>query len=238
MAKTKTIENLFVLLSVYTDLLPVLVFLMFLKQVKNERVFWVVISYLLFDFVANFSLLYLIPYDYHNYIYPFFTFFESLFFAYFFYLTIQRPRLKKLIVLITIIFSVCLIGYYYYIYFVSPQYLKLDSVPIGIETILIFIFSFFYFFEQMNDTTSLFIYTKPSFWIVLGIVLCLAGSFFIYIFANQITTRELVDKYWIITNIAVIIRNLFFTIALYIQTHQSIKKPPPRNYHFYPNQIL
>ena len=132
-----------------------------------------------------------------------------------------------------VIFSICLLGYYYYTYFVLALRPKLDSFPIGIETILIFIFSFFYFFEQMNDTTNLFIYSKPSFWSVLGILLYLSGSFFIYIFANQISAKEL-SKYWTITNIASIVKNMLFVVAIFIQANQSIKKPPG-NFKLYPS---
>ena len=233
MAKTKTIENLFVLLSVYTDLLPILLFLIFFNHVKNNRVCWLFVLYLLFDFTTNFSLLYLIPAKFHNRIYPFFTFFETIFFASFFYSILSKPSLRKLVIISTVIFSTLLVAYY----FLSPLLIhrrqRIDSIPIGIETILIFIFSFIYFFEQLNDTTELFIYSQPSFWGVLGILLCLAGSFFIYIFANQIDFKDL-GKYWIITNISVIVRNLFFAVAIFIQANQSIKKPPG-NFKLYPS---
>ena len=163
----------------------------------------------------------------------FLFFFESLFFAVFFYSVIKKEHLRKWIVIVTVIFSVSLISYYYYTYFILSQNPWIDSIPIGFETIIVFIFSFFYFFEQMNDTTSLFIYNKPSFWGVLGILLCLAGSFFVYIFANQIDRNEL-GKYWIITNISVLIRNIFFALAIFIQSKQSLKRPP-KNYNLYPS---
>ncbi len=193
--------------------------------------------YLLFDFFANLSLLYVIPLSFHNYIYPIFTFAESLFFAGFFYAIIKKQTLKKQVVAITAVFSVLLIVYYYYTYFFLQSRPVLDSIPIGIETILIFVFAFLYFFEQMNDTTDLFIYSKPSFWAVLGILLYLSGSFFIYIFANQIDFKEL-GKYWIITNIASILKNIFFAIAVYIQANQSLKKSSKKNYNPYPPNFI
>ncbi|HEU0109771.1 MAG TPA: hypothetical protein VFQ73_02795 [Flavisolibacter sp.] len=183
--------------------------------------------------MINLSLQYIIPYKFHNKTYPVFTFVETLFFAWFFYHILEKISLKKKVRIITMLFSAGLLIYYYYTYYVLALRLQLDSVPIGVETILIFLFSFFYFFEQMNDTTSLFIYSKPSFWAVLGILLYLSGSFFIYIFANQISAKELA-KYWVITNIASIVKNLLFVIALYIQANQYLKKPP-RNYKLYPS---
>ncbi len=71
----------------------------------------------------------------------------------------------------------------------------------------------------------------------LGILLYLSGSFFIYIFANQIDKNEL-GKYWIITNIASIIKNIFFAIAIYIQANQSLKKSSKKNYNLYPPNFI
>ncbi|MDQ6609800.1 MAG: hypothetical protein M3Y85_08270 [Bacteroidota bacterium] len=109
-------------------------------------------------------------------------------------------------------------------YFSFTLYVRLggytDSIQIGIETIIILSASFFYLYEQMNNTTTLFIYTKPAFWILLGIVLYLSGSFFVYIFANYLTPKEL-REYWIITNFFSILKNVFFCIAIYINAKPS-----------------
>jgi hypothetical protein len=233
LAKTKTIENLFVLLAIYSDLLPILLFVFFFRSIKSKRFIWIITAFTIFDFITNLSLYHFIPPNYHNYIYPVFTIFESLFFSIFFYNIVSKSRTKRIILLISAIFLFSLIAYYYYTYFIIKQFSVLDSIPIGIETILFFIFSFFYFYEQLNHTTNLFIYNEASFWGVLAILLYLAASFFIYIFANQISIQEL-NKYWIITNIGVILRNIFFTVAIYIQANESIKKPP-KNYNFYPS---
>ena len=77
----------------------------------------------------------------------------------------------------------------------------------------------------MNDTTNLFIYSKYQFWIILGMMIYLAGSFFIYIFANQLAPKD-VAKYWFFTNIFYIIKNIFFSIAIILNAKQPVKKPP------------
>jgi hypothetical protein len=130
---------------------------------------------------------------------------------------------RRWLKIIAIIFSVSSLVYYYYTYFILSLDPWLDSVPIGIETISIFIFAFFYFFEQLNDTESLFVYSKPSFWAIIGVILYLAGSFFVYISANQIDSKDL-GKYWIITNISSIMKNVLFCVTIYIQTNQNINK--------------
>jgi Na+/H+-translocating membrane pyrophosphatase len=101
--------------------------------------------------------------------------------------------------------------------------MRIDSIPIGIETILIFILIGFYFYEQINDTENLFIYERPHFWGALGILIYLSGSFFVYISAEKLPLKEVL-KYWIITNIASIIKNLFFALAFYLSAKNLTKK--------------
>jgi hypothetical protein len=142
-------------------------------------------------------------------LYAAFTFFEYLSFAYFLFLQIKNNTFKKYMSYLSVLFCIFIV-----IYSLTVKFKSIDSVPIGIETILIIIFAFYTLYEEMNDTTTLFIYNKPTFWIVLGIVLYLAGSFFIYIFASYLK-REEVKKYWPITNVLSILKHVFFCIAIY-----------------------
>ena len=137
-------------------------------------------------------------------------------FAGFIHFHIKNPTSKKLILLSIVLFSTFLL--IFNIYFKAES--VIDSIPIGVETILILGFGFYYLYEQTNDTTTLFIYTKPAFWVIFGMILYLAGSFFIYIFANY-TTRKVIEPYWFITNIASIVKNIFFCIAIYINAKPS-----------------
>ncbi len=133
-------------------------------------------------------------------------------FAYFIFTLLQSKFVKKYLIVSSIVFFLFFILYTY----VLPKNVKyIDSIPIGVETILILIFSFYYLYEQTNDTSSLFIYNKYTFWVILGIVIYLAGSFFIYIFADTIPPKEM-KRYWFITNIFSILKNIFFCIAIWI----------------------
>ncbi len=141
-------------------------------------------------------------------------------------MALRKKSLKKAVLVTSVVLALTSIGYYYYTYFYSYSGLRrtvhLDSVPIAIETIAIFLFSFFYFYEQISDTENLFVYNQPSFWAVLGILIYLAGSFFVYISANSLTIKQL-QEYWVITNIASIVKNIFFVIAIYLQASNMLK---------------
>lgn len=124
----------------------------------------------------------------------------------------------------SIAFTVFLVFYYF-----NAKYRSVDSVPIGIQTILILIYAFYYFFEQMNNTSNLFIYSRYPFWIITGIMIYLAGSFFIYIFANQIDKKFLLN-YWFLTNIFYSLKNLLFALGILFNVNQKKKSLKIRPY--------
>ncbi len=151
------------------------------------------------------------------FLYSSFTFIEYILFATVLYIIIKNARFKRIILLTSFSFILFLIIYNY-----EFSVKGIDSIPIGVEAILILIFSFYYLYEQMRDMSDLFIYSRYPFWIVLGMMLYMAGSFFIYIYASQLPAKE-VAKYWIFTNIFSIIKNLLFTIAIIVHSKKTEK---------------
>jgi hypothetical protein len=106
------------------------------------------------------------------------------------------------------------------IYYFTAKANTIDSIPIGFETILILIYSFYYLYEETNDPTNLFIYSAYPFWAILGFMIYLSGSFFIYIFANQ--TQEAL-KYWYFTNIFSTLKDIFIIIGILLYNNNSSK---------------
>lgn len=155
-----------------------------------------------------------------KFFYGFITLFEFILFAAFLYHSISNSKAKKVIKYLSAAFTAFLI-----VYTALVNIKRINSVPIGIETLLILIFSFYYLFEQMNNPKTLFIYSKYQFWVLVGFMLYLSGSFFIYIFANLLPYKEVI-KYWFVIDIFLIIKNVFFTTALLIFINQQKKKTP------------
>jgi phosphatidylserine synthase len=163
------------------------------------------------------------------YAYASFTYIEYSLFSAIFLIHIQNFKFRKIILVISIAFFLFLILYYS----AQNNFLNIDSVPIGVETILILVYAFYYLYEQMNDLENSFIYNKYHFWLVIGIMLYLSGSFFIYVFANQVDDETL-RNFWYLTNVFYVIKNILFGIALLILFKQSKVSSPKSHKKMYP----
>lgn len=150
-----------------------------------------------------------------------FTTVESVAFVSFLYVQIQSKSVKKVL----FVLGLGLLAFNVFYPFFSSGVNQIDSVPIGVETIIVMIFSFYYLYERTNDTTTLYIYSTFPFWVVIGMVLYLSGSFFIYLFADSLTKLEL-HKYWIITNVLSIMKNIFFAIGIIVNSKPPKSFPP------------
>ena len=100
---------------------------------------------------------------------------------------------------------------------------KVDSISIGVESILVFIYIFLFFLENLNNPKEKYIYSHHCFWISVGILVYLGGSFFINILAN-IFNKEEFDKYWYLNFIADTIKTFLFAVALLFIAKESKNK--------------
>lgn len=98
-----------------------------------------------------------------------------------------------------------------------------DSIPSGITSLIFFIYCIFYFYERMSDTTSLFLYASPIFWIVVALIIYFAGTFFPFIYAqSHMMEDRFVYEYDLIHGTLYIIKNIIFGFAM-LMKDQSVK---------------
>lgn len=90
---------------------------------------------------------------------------------------------------------------------------RLDSIPIGIESIFLMILIIYYFYSQLRNVSTQNIYDTYSFWIVIGILIYIGFTFFFNILANSLD-RVLFRKYYFYSYFGDIIRNIFFGIGV------------------------
>lgn len=90
----------------------------------------------------------------------------------------------------------------------------MDSIPIGIESIIILIFVVLFFLEILSNPEGGYVYNHYCFWISVGLLIFLSGNFFMNILAETLPRAEL-DKYWFINYITDAIKTVFFCVSLY-----------------------
>jgi hypothetical protein len=146
-----------------------------------------------------------------------FTVLEYLLFAYFLYASLQKKVARNLLAGISVAFVLFNVVHA----FTSKVDTYEDTpIPLVIECIIILSFSIYYFFEQIRSPQSLFLYSISSFWIIVGFLLYLSGSFFLFLVSESLPLEER-DRYWFINFIFNIIKNIFFSIAMIIKENKN-----------------
>jgi len=224
---SKTIEYLFYYIHLTGNCILLFLFIFFFKRTKKEVPLILIAVYALLDSALN-IFTFQFSAKLYLYIWATFTLVEYSIFSFIIGSNIRKQSIRKAILYISIAFIV-----FTSFYNVLTNFKKIDSIPIGIETILILLFSFYYLYEQMNDTSNLFVYSKYQFWIVIGFMIYLAGSFFVYIFASGLN-NEILNQYWFFTNIFYFLMIILFSISLFVFSKKA-KNTNPTNFRPYLN---
>lgn len=159
-----------------------------------------------------------LPKDIRKYYQAFYTFLEYLLFSFVFWANIKNKKAKNLIILLSLAFFL-----FQCIYTFKTKLVRLDSVPIGIETILIMTYIFYFFYEIAKDATSNYIYTHYCFWLSVGILIYLGGSFFFYILINNLNKSQ-VNTFGNLTYLAEIFKNVIFGIAIIVYSRYPLER--------------
>ena len=211
-------EKLFLHIDTFVYLsLPILFFILNVK--KNDG--YVIAAYGLTFFLLLFTFDF-IPVHLNKLYNTTYTFFEYTFFAFLFYINFSSPKKKRLVIFFSCIFYCIQIIHYFFI--VST---RLDSIPIGVESILILLYIILFFLESLVKPEAGFIYNHHFFWISTGLLIFLSGTFFINILAESLPRKDL-DKYWFINYLIDTIKTIFFATSLFIYS-KKIKQTTTLN---------
>jgi hypothetical protein len=160
-----------------------------------------------------------------------YTTIEYLFFAFLFFKALHTASFRKIILALSVAFILFQVIYYFN---VRDDRFRLDTVPIGVETILLFVYTFFFFYESMKSSHQINLYSSFAFWVAIGILLYLGASFFLFILANDLRTQE-IETFWDVTYVAETIKNIVFCVA--ILTYVSNPNQPKKNMSRSPDSV-
>ena len=184
------IEELLSHILNYSFLLPILVTLFFSKRIVFDKNIIILLAYLTIFFAFNFffieskSLL-----GRKNY-YFFYTILEYYSFATLILFSIPEKRFQKIYLISSGAFTIFLI-LVYSLFKIN----RLDSIPIGIESIVLMTFIIYFFYFQLKNVTNRSIYEFFSFWIVLGVMIYIGFTFFFNILANSLSKEFFYKSY-------------------------------------------
>lgn len=195
-----------------TTLLPVVIYVFRRKDSKLLRaIAFFNIFYLSYDFtyylIRNFNK------EMGNYFNLFYVPIEYLF-IYLFFRTIYSSKSSVYFLNYSLLLFLAFWG-------VSSYYIPVstfNSILNGIESLFIIILTLFYFYEEIRKPQSLFIYSQPHFWGVIGFFLFFSGSFFVFLYKQTYKQEELFrEQYAFIHSGFFILRNLLFSIAMFVK---------------------
>ncbi len=89
----------------------------------------------------------------------------------------------------------------------------MDSIPIGVETILILLYSFYFFQQFLRSNIAKNVYEYPSFWLVVGLLVYLGCNFFFNLLFNHVSSEQ-IENFWHYTYIPEIVKNVLFSLVI------------------------
>lgn len=194
----------------------------------------VFLFYTIYSFVTDFSITFLsykkILTDTTYYLLiSCFTIIEFLTFSYFFYNITSNNIFKKgIFVSVFIFIPLCIVNYFLQ----KNSYTNIDTIPVTFQALLFMLLSVHYLFEQIKQPKTLFIYTTFEFWAVTGILIYLAGTFFIYLLSSNLSEKEFL-KFWFINYVFNIQKNIFLIISFsFFKKKSSVNSSDPDEIHF------
>ncbi|MCC6288808.1 MAG: hypothetical protein IT249_13080 [Chitinophagaceae bacterium] len=201
--------------------MPLVLFIFFSKSKKNSGlrvVFFLLIYYIFFNLVISTNQQ--LQDKYFYLLGSLTTIIEFAILSYLFFCIIESGKFKKLMWLITAV-----VGTFLLYFLITSPHNAFDSIPSGVTSLTLLIYSIYYLFERMKDPTSLYLFSSPVFWVVVAIVIYSAGTFFPFIYArNNMEEAEFKNIYDLIHDTLYIVKNVIFSFAI------MIKPKPEKKY--------
>jgi hypothetical protein len=206
------------LIAFYTELLPVLFYLILQKRIQDKVIrviFWLLVVGFFIDVLNN----YISSQSKSTvYIANLFTLIETQFVVYFFYKILHSPVAKK----ITIISALLFIVFWAVLYVKEGQDHHLESI-FAIEAIGIISLSTYYFYEQLKVPDTPFVYMQPRFWVVTAYLIYTSGTFFLFLYLDSLEL-DLQKKYYLLNSVFLILKTILLSIGMFMTKKTEKKK--------------
>ena len=209
------------LLFLLTSLLAVIVIGSFLYLKNKETSLFLIIIYLTYSLIADLLINPFIEQVYGNASFGprVFTIVEYLLISIYIYIKIKSKLFKIFIPILSAVFLyVCVYD------FLTSDKNDLDSISIGTSSIFILFYLIYFLIEYINENNDLLFHKNTHFWIVAGLIMYLAGSFFTLISSSNKFTQEVFrPTYMIVITSFALLRNTLFLVGFFISKRTETK---------------
>lgn len=217
-------------LSVFSVLLPIAIFLIFLPKLRNEKSLWAIFIYLLLSFLSDMLIITgVTPEAFTLLQISVFTILEFTLFSFYLFeipnVKAKMPKYLWRIISITYI----LISIFQIVDGLKYKTNKYYPNIATIENITIIVLCIIVLYIELNAAQNDYIYTYLKFWIVAGMLFYLAGTFFLSLVLDKLSAQE-TSEYWQINLVFNILKNIFFAIAFFMKTETTSNTPMRKPY--------
>lgn len=143
-----------------------------------------------------------------------YTIIEYILLTSYLYILIKKSILKKILIFLSIVFLIISVGSLIFINQIVPG--EIDAIPLAVSSLILIFGSLVYFFETIQTPEVSFIYSKPSFWVVVGIMIYFSGTFFLFLQYENLSDNDK-RTFWIINMFCLILKNIFFSISFILK---------------------
>lgn len=144
---------------------------------------------------------------YSQVLFSVFTLVEYTLFTTAIYLALKKKLFKRIV-----LFGVPLFLAAYILSFIFFVKDTADSISITVEYSLVIVSALLYFFEEINQPNTTFIYSSFQFWAIVGILIYSTGTFFLFMYSQALSYEEW-SKWEVINYVFTWIKNICFSVA-------------------------
>ena len=205
---------LIAILAFFTELLPIIFYLIFLKRNRGEGL-WVIFLYCILSLLTEvlggmFKV---------QIIFASFNIVQFTLFSLFFYFSFQDKKFKYITIAGAVVFYIVAIRN-----FTNTTF---DSFSVSLASIFFIPYCILSLYEQIKDPSIMFVYNNKKFWIVIAFFLYFSATLFLDVNFSNLSPEQR-SNYWFINNFFEILKNILFCVAF-------IMKEKPQEAYFIEN---
>jgi len=198
---------LLTILAFFSEILPIIFYLIFLKRNRGEGL-WVVFLYCVLSLLTEG----IYAATQQQFIFATFNILQFTLFSYFFYSSLHEKRFKYIPVIGAVIFYIVALSNF--------TNTKFDSLSVSLASVLIIPYCILLLYEQIKDPNIVFVYYNKKFWVIIAFFIYASATLFLYVYYSTLSLEQR-SSYWAINNFFEILKNILFCISFIMKKRSN-----------------